>query len=175
MTTNDAYNPYGIEKTTNDFYYALTLDKTNSNLSFIIKTTKTADSTNIVVPILITNNFPIQKWTNVIISLDGNNLDAYIDGKLVSSNPISKAKINSNTTENVTPKVPQPNDKIILGGDAQPGDISVTRFIRYPYSISPQTALSIYSGGSGVSNSNENGVNLGLMHNNLTMTNIKLY
>lgn len=36
-------------------------------------------------PITITQNFPIQKWVHVVISVDSQIVDCYLDGKLVSS------------------------------------------------------------------------------------------
>lgn len=35
--------------------------------------------------IIITNNMPIQKWIHLTVSVDNNNIDIYIDGKLIKS------------------------------------------------------------------------------------------
>ena len=37
---------------------------------------------------IIMNNFPLQKWVYVVISVDNNVVDLYIDGKLISSHKI---------------------------------------------------------------------------------------
>jgi hypothetical protein len=39
----------------------------------------------------VTPNFPIQKWTYVTISVDGNYVDCYLDGKLVTSHMMATA------------------------------------------------------------------------------------
>lgn len=39
--------------------------------------------------ITITNNFPVQKWVYVIVSISNNLVDCYLDGRLVSSYQIS--------------------------------------------------------------------------------------
>ena len=39
----------------------------------------------------VTPNFPIQKWTYVTISVDGNYVDCYLDGKLVTSHMMASS------------------------------------------------------------------------------------
>jgi hypothetical protein len=39
--------------------------------------------------IAITNNFPIQKWVHIVISVDSNVADCYLDGKLVVSRQLA--------------------------------------------------------------------------------------
>ena len=41
--------------------------------------------TNTYKTLEIVNNFPIGKWTNVIVTVDNTNIDVYIDSKLVKS------------------------------------------------------------------------------------------
>jgi hypothetical protein len=65
-STNGAIPPYII---------GLALDATSPILRAVVGTQ----------PITITNNFPIQKWVYVVISVDSNIVDCYLDGKLVSS------------------------------------------------------------------------------------------
>ena len=65
---------------THDPQIILYLDKTTPTLYCYIQQT-TAD----VGPIPITTNFPIQSWVYVSISVQGNYVDLYLQGKLVKS------------------------------------------------------------------------------------------
>jgi hypothetical protein len=94
--------------------------------------------------ITISNNFPLQKWTNVIVSVDTYFIDIYMDGNLVKS-----VAINSNAQTAIT--VPNTNTVVINFGSEQ--DIKISRLLRLPYQIDPGTAYSIYSQGNGTSNS----------------------
>jgi hypothetical protein len=58
----------------------LYLDKTSPVLKLDVTMNDTTTE-----PMIITNNFPLQKWVNVTISMDNQFADAYIDGKLVRS------------------------------------------------------------------------------------------
>jgi len=49
--------------------------------------------------IILTNNFPIQKWVHVGLVVDGNKFDGYIDGKLIKSVGLSGIGITPNTEE----------------------------------------------------------------------------
>lgn len=63
----------------------LYLDKTSP----VLKLDVTMNNNTTVAPsietMIITNNFPLQKWVNITISMDNQFADAYIDGKLVRS------------------------------------------------------------------------------------------
>ena len=39
--------------------------------------------------VIISTNFPIQKWVHVLVSVDTTYIDCYIDGKLIISNPLT--------------------------------------------------------------------------------------
>ncbi len=41
----------------------------------------------------ITDAFPFQKWTQLVISVDGNIVDVYLDGKMIISHPGAKVPI----------------------------------------------------------------------------------
>jgi len=49
--------------------------------------------------IILTNNFPIQKWVHVGLVVDGNKFDGYIDGKLIKSVGLSGIGITPNTAD----------------------------------------------------------------------------
>ena len=87
-------------------------------------------------------NFPIQKWVNLIISLNGRTLDVYIDGKLVRTCILpGVAKINQKADVKITPD----------GGFN--GFTSNLQYFSHP--LNPQEAYNIYRngyGGSALSN-----------------------
>jgi hypothetical protein len=82
------------------------------------------------------SNVPIQKWVNLIVSVYGTTLDAYIDGKLVSTFVLNGvAKVNPGNSLYVTP----------LGGF----NGFTARFQYFPNPINPQQAWDIYRDGYG--------------------------
>jgi hypothetical protein len=89
---------------------------------------KTASSLN------ISNNFPIQTWTHVIVSIDNNYIDVYLNGKLVKSVQ-AMLEAPSRTSDIVydTPKA------------------YLAKFVRNTYPVDPQTAWDHYSAGNGMS------------------------
>jgi hypothetical protein len=81
-------------------------------------------------------NFPLQKWCNLIISLNGRSLDVYIDGKLVRTCVLPGVpKINSNAGIYITPD----------GGFS--GWTSNLQYFQNP--LNPQQAYNIYKEGYG--------------------------
>ena len=82
------------------------------------------------------DNVPIQKWVNVIVSLNGRTLDVYIDGKLVRTCVLpGVAKIANNAPVYVTP----------LGGFSG----YTTNVNYYANPLNPQEAYNIYRRGYG--------------------------
>ena len=81
-------------------------------------------------------NFPLQKWCNLIISLNGRSLDVYIDGKLVRTCVLPGVpKINSDADVFITPD----------GGFS--GWTSNLQY--FPNPLNPQQAYNIYKKGYG--------------------------
>jgi hypothetical protein len=79
-------------------------------------------------------NFPLQKWVNLIISLNSRTLDVYLDGKLVRTCVLSGiAKINPNADIHITPN----------GGFS--GHTSNLQYFANP--LNPQQAYNIYKDG----------------------------
>lgn len=81
----------------------------------------------------ISNNFPIQTWTQVIVSIDNNYIDVYVNGKLVKS--IQQ-----------TLEAPSLNSSIEYGLNKA----HLAKFIRNTYPIDPQTAWDHYTSGNGM-------------------------
>jgi hypothetical protein len=114
----------------------------------------------------ITDNFPLQKWVYIIVSVDGRIIDCYINGKLVRSQKLKN-----------DPK--QPSDAatapIIMGNF----DATLANLTRTITSMDPQTAWSNYNKGNGMSSgglfSNSYGANLSLIKDSIQFSNIKLF
>ena len=86
--------------------------------------------------LVVYNNFPIQTWTHVIVSVDNNYIDVYMNGKLVKSiNESLEAPSTSSSIDYGTPKA------------------YLAKFVRNTYPIDPQTAFDHYSSGNGESSS----------------------
>lgn len=86
--------------------------------------------------LVISNNFPIQTWTHVIVSVDNNYIDVYMNGKLVKS-------------INVTLEAPSTSSPIVY----ETPKAYLAKFVRNTYPIDPQTAWDHYSSGNGMSSS----------------------
>jgi hypothetical protein len=82
--------------------------------------------------ITITNNFPVQKWAYIIVSVDNKIVDCYIDGKLVTSQQLQ-------------------NQPIISDSDIFVGTFNahLAKFQRITSPVDPQTAWSNYMSGNG--------------------------
>lgn len=85
---------------------------------------------------IITNDFPLQRWTQVIVSVDNQYFDCYIDGKLVTSVKV------------LNPVTPSSGNTMLLGG-GNSFDAYVNKFEHYDEPINPQTAYESYKSGNG--------------------------
>ncbi len=86
-------------------------------------------------PILITDNFPIQKWTYVVVSSDNMVIDCYLDGKLVNSTKLANS-----------PSVPANGSPVMLGAG---WDCYIAGFQNWAGPIGPQQAWDSYMSGNG--------------------------
>lgn len=81
-------------------------------------------------------NFPLQRWVNVIISVYGRSLDVYVDGKLFRTCVLPNVtKVDSNADVFITP-----------GGGFKG---YTANFQYWPQSVNPQQAYNIYKTGYG--------------------------
>ena len=108
----------------------LYLADTSPILNVDILTTKTTNATQ---TIQITDNFPIQRWVLIIVSVEGTVVDCYLDGKLVKSVQLS-----------ALPKLD--NTYSISYGVF---DAFMTKFYRIAKATDPQTAWNQYMAGNG--------------------------
>ena len=123
------------------------------------------------VSVTITDNFPLQKWVHIVISVDGQYLDAYLDGKLIKS---SKMHVNGSS-----PTVGSKDDKMRLGGDTI-YDAQVSKFIHWTEPLDPQTVWSTYNEGngqgSGLTNSmSAYGVDFTILKDNVEQNKYRLF
>lgn len=135
----------GSSYTTTTPDFMLWLDTTSPALKcFFAKngSTTTPPATPNMPSITITNNFPIQKWVYVIISVDNQIVDCYIDGKLTISSKLSDP--------------PMISTEPIMFGDGGNPDIYLVSPIRTPSPMDPQTAWNNYLGGNGMGSTNTN-------------------
>jgi hypothetical protein len=116
----------------------------------------------------ITNNFPLQKWVLITISVDNSTIDMYLDGKLVKS-VIDVSDINRHMPDATSP--------ITFG--VLPGTY-MTKFSRVLSPSDPQTAWSLYMEGSGSKKGLSNlasryNVNLSLIKDNVVANSFSLW
>lgn len=122
--------------------------------------------------ILLTDQFPIQKWTYVVLSLNGNILDSYLDGKLVNAKAIEFANFNDTVKKIGT-------DNIYLGdcNSSVKNDIYITYFNRWDRALDSQTVYNVYLNGNGQSSllSNSYNVNIDISKDNNIEKQIRIF
>ena len=129
-----------------------------------------------VQSVLITDNFPIQKWVYVVMSVDNQIIDAYLDGKLVKSQRVYVPA--TSTSPALMPlSPPDSTTPIILGGN--PFDAVITKFNRWTSPVDPQTVWNAYLSGNGSTkfgSSFQNfNANLSIMKNNMEYSKVALF
>ena len=112
----------------------LKFDSTSPTLN--LEYTVTGTAADKYKTLVISNNFPIQTWTHVIVSVDNNYVDVYMNGKLVKS-------------INASLEAPSKSSSIVYGKP----NAYLAKFVRNTYPIDPQTAWDHYSSGNGESSS----------------------
>jgi hypothetical protein len=111
--------------------------------------------------IIVSNNFPLQKWVYITVSVDNTIADIYLDGKLVKSIPIPLVVTNASKS-------------VVFGGGY---NAYISQFQRWTTEIDPQTVWDTYMKNSGgmtdmVGNYN---VNLSLLKDNVVSSNFALF
>jgi hypothetical protein len=137
----------------------LYLDGTTGKLvlNMLAAESTTTDTTK-VQAITITNNFPIQKWVHIVISVDNKIVDLYLDGKLVKSVNIS-----------LTTRAPDVSSAITFTPLSSGSSAFMTKFSRVPAIADPQSVWNLYmqSSGTGTNGNGKLGVNLSLLKDNV--------
>jgi hypothetical protein len=115
---------------------SLTLGSIKNDLDIAITYYADATKTDNAVQNCNISNIPLQKWVNIIVSLNGRAVDVYLDGKLVRTCLLpGVAKVVSGTPVNITPD----------GGFS--GWTSNIQYRANP--VNPQEAYDIYKQGYG--------------------------
>ena len=143
----------------------LYLDETQSKLVCIVGNPLDNPSSKIIV----TNNFPIQKWVCITLSLDEKIVDLYLDGKLVKS-------VQTNGLNNTAN--PYVNEPIKFTGEGS-WDGTFSKFERRPDVTDPHGAWEKYmegNGGSTLSRALGNyNVNLSILKDNVATSQFTLF
>ena len=119
--------------------------------------------------ICITENFPLQKWVYVTVSVDNSFADLYIDGKMIKSTKLEG--IQSDATES----------NLYLGGSpASLNDIVVARFVKWTNPLSLSEVWNEYLKGNGSSNAfykmmSSYGININILKDNVKTSTYKLF
>lgn len=110
--------------------------------------------------IVVTNAYPFQKWAYIVVNVDGNNVDVYLDGRLVAHKIVN---IEFTST-----------DSLVVGNGFMDG--RVAHFNRYGFNMNPQDVWSKYMYGSGQNDSASNyHVKVGVLKNNVQTRDFKLF
>ena len=80
---NTSASNVDIFKIKDSFHTYLTLELTNSAVLKYIAKKDSGTATHVIM-----DNFPLQKWVYVVISVDNTVVDLYIDGKLIRSHKV---------------------------------------------------------------------------------------
>jgi hypothetical protein len=112
--------------------FRIYLDATSPTLKTDIYTT---DSKTPIKTVTITNNFPVQRWVYIVISVEGSIVDCYLDGKLVKSQQLNYL----------------PNMSGAYSIAYGTFDAYLTKFSRIATPSDPQTVWNNYMAGNGFS------------------------
>jgi len=135
--------------------------------------TDTAGGPNETGPINITSNFPVQKWVFVTLVSQQNNMDVYLDGKMVKSIQM-RGKIAPGIDEDGAA-----NNGITFGNGILPKNTTISKFTRFTYSMNPQDVWTQYmkgNGSNGLANATgDMDVNLSIMKDGIVSSSYKLF
>lgn len=142
-----------------------------SNAGLKIKTSKT--NPDDVDDIVVTNNFPIQKWVHIGIVVDNQIMDVYLDGKMVKS-----VKLKANIS-------PSDNNSITYGKDSDGKGIAIAdnthiaEHKRITYALDPKGMWDLYMEGNGMGGltqaASEMNVNLSILKDGVESSKISLW
>lgn len=108
--------------------FSIYLDPTDSNLYCSILTLTG------VKKILITSTLPLQSWVQIVVSVENNNVDCYVNGKMTNATILSSPQQQVSSTSSPT---------ITIGG-SRSFNAAVQRVSRVPYTVDPYTVWSNY-------------------------------
>ena len=121
-------------------------------------------------PIAITTDFPMQKWTHVVVNADGKFIDLYLDGKMIKSVKLA--------CDPVTPPEGGSSGVPIVLGGVTGTDVIVSTLKRWSTPMSPQDVWNDYLSGAGNSWKNmfsAYGVGVSLYRDNVEQSMFRLF
>jgi hypothetical protein len=134
----------GSVETQNVCAFSMDATKPTMYAHVLINDTTTSNS-SVVQKITITDNFPIQTWTYVLVSVNSYYADCYINGKLVVS-----SQLNSNSVSVTDPAPTKDANKLTLTMyGAKDVDVYITKLFWISNATDPQTAWNYYNQGNG--------------------------
>jgi len=129
-------------------YIKLYLDSLSPTLKIDLALTSNATNKLDTDTMIITKNFPVQKWVCIAISVDNQFMDAYLDGKLVKSQRFYKQVSNISRFPVTHPD--STSAPIYLGNiPFTPFDAYISEFKRWTVPIDPDSAWKNYLDGNG--------------------------
>jgi hypothetical protein len=157
----------------------LYLDRTAPTLKCQI----TMNDTTVKKDMIITDNFPLQKWVNIVISVDNQFVDAYLDGKLIQSSKFLFSTTNNGINVTNTPNQPPDVNTLMYVGNAPANngwDAYASKFKQWSTGpVDPQTVWSYYMEGNGgnilSSTLGNYGINVQLLKNNVENSKIQVF
>ena len=129
----NASSNYIVSRTSSSSGKNIGLKFDTSSPKLILEYTATATGAASIKTIPITDNFPLQTWVHLIVSVDDTYVDTYMNGKLIKS--IQDKDIDS----------PDPNSPIVYGTPK----CYLAKLSRTVSPTDPQTAWDKYSAGNG--------------------------
>jgi len=148
----------------------LFINGTSSILSMKLYRRIGTNNTSNTTSYQISNNFPLQKWTLITISIDNSTIDMYLDGKLVKS-------VIDTVEGNGRKHSPDNTSDISFGVIS---GTYMSKFSRVLSPSNPQTAWNLYMEGSGSDKGlanlvNRYNMNISLMRDNAVARSISLF
>jgi len=130
---------------------------------------------------VVTTNFPLQKWVSISVSVDNQFVDVYLDGKLVKSQRFYKTTGVAPALQGVFPKIPSnaANSPVVLGNISTDNvfssfDAFVAEFKRWTVPIDPASAWDNYLAGNGTNSISKAfsayGIDVSVLKNNVEQT-----
>ena len=143
------------------------VNNTNLQVTVLTNTNTSGTGTYTLNQFLITPNFPIQSWQQIIVSFDNTYMDLYLNGKFIKSVQFNNATGTNTLGIPVQTSVDTNINFGVMANDKSP-DIDVRLFNRYEYSMDPQTAWNKYKSDKNIGDgaSTNYGLKLNLSTNN---------
>lgn len=158
--------------------YVLYLDQTKPNLYLYVPS---VSPTAVSGDLLITNNFPVQSWVFISMSMQGTRADFYINGKLIGSQKMCPDGTNiCAPLDTIELGVPIANGNGVTTAAAANATASPNMYIANVQRISttstPQQVWTSYLAGNGVSSTNLSsyGFDFGLTQNGQVVSQFKM-